>query len=364
MAFRGLLKIFAVLGFTASSVAALAQSPECNRYRAELAALERGGVSSPTALRLQQELSRMQDYYRTIGCERRGFLFSSPPEECPSIAQRIRNLSTNLEKLESQGSSQVNVEARRQQLIAAINQSCTAGDNRNFFERLFGAQPQAVDPNTPISEEPGTPQLGGSKTVCVRTCDGYYFPLATAGSTSPDTMCQALCPGAETKAFSMPASDDGLTRAISVSTRTPYTSLPNAFRFQKNISTSCYCKTDEQKWSDVLQRAEQLLDQRDTIISAERAEELSRAPAMKNKQAALTKQMEQAEQAAAREGQAAPTAGSESAGIGPQSIEASRVVGRNEGLKIEGRASDGSKRTIRVITPSSVPSLLEGDISQ
>lgn len=368
MDFRGFIKFVAIVGVVASAGTAFAQSADCNRYRAELAALDRGGGRSSAAARLEQELARMEGYYRSIGCDRRGFLFSSPPpEECPALAQRLRSMSANLDRLEAQGPSRGEIEARRQQLISAINQSCSGGDNRNFFERLFGGSPQELpaDPNAPISEEPSTPRLGGSKTVCVRMCDGYYFPLSTAGRASPDEMCQALCPATETRAFSMPATDDGLTRAISVSSRTPYTSLAGAFRFQKSSDPSCYCKTEEQKWADVLQRAEQLLDRHDTIVSAERAAEMSRAPAAKDKQAAIAKQIEQAEtaesQAAAKEGEAVPTAGRESAGIGPQSIESGRVVGRNEGTKIEGKASDGSKRTIRVITPSSMPSVLTDD---
>lgn len=362
MAFRGFIKLAAIIGITVSAGTALAQSPECNRYRTELAALDRGGGASPAAARQRQELARMQDYSRSIGCNRGG-LFSTPPEECPAIAQRIRNMSASLERLEGQGRG--DVEARRQQLASAIAQNCSGGDNRNFFERLFGApqQPQNLqaDPNAPIAEDSGgAPRLGGSKTVCVRMCDGFDFPLATSGKTSADDMCQALCPATETRAFSMPATDDGLTRAISVTSRTPYTALAGAFKFQKSVDpASCYCKTEEQKWSDVLQRAEQLLDRHDTIVSPERAAEMSRAPALRNKQAAIAKQIEQAEtaesQAAAKEGEAAPTAGRESAGIGPQSIESGRVVTRTEGVKIEGKASDGSKRQIRVITPSSLP---------
>lgn len=309
----------------------------------------------------------MQNYYRSIGCERRGFLFSSaqPPEECPAIAQRLRSMQASYDRQANQGPSG-NVEARRQQLVTAINQSCS--DNRNFFERLFGVPPQQQqDPGAPITETTDEPRLGGKRTVCVRMCDGYFFPLSSTGKASADEMCQALCPATPTRAFSMPGGDNALPRAISQTGSTPYSSLPGAFRFNKSVDPSCYCKTEEQKWSDVLKSAEELLGRNDTIVSAQRAEELSRpkqAVAPKSKQAAdaLAKKIEQAEtaesQAAAKEGEAAPTASRESAGIGPQSIESGRVVGRNEGVKREGTASDGSRRSIRVITPSSAPALL------
>jgi len=368
MALRGFRIFIAIVGFLASAGVALAQSPECNRFRAELAALDRSGnfETSPAAERLRQELARMQNYYRSIGCERRGFLFSNatPPEECPAIAQRLRSMQASYDRQANQGPSG-NIEARRQQLVSAINQSCS--DNRNFFERLFGVPPQQQqNPDGPITETPSEPRLGGKRTVCVRMCDGYFFPLSTTGKASADEMCQALCPATQTRAFSMPGGDDALPRAVSQS-GPPYTSLPGAFRFSKSVDPSCYCKTEEQKWSEVLKSAEELLGKNDTIVSAQRAEELSRpkqATPPKGKQAvdAIARKIEQAEtaesQAAAKEGEAAPTAGSESAGIGPQSIEGGRIVGRNEGVKREGVASDGNKRTVRIITPSSAPALL------
>ncbi len=362
MAFRGFIKFLTVCGIVAASSATLAQTPDCNRYRSELAALDRNDTTSAATQRERTELARMQEYYRSIGCERRGFLFSSPPpDECPAIAQRMRNISASLDRMTSSNDAA----ARRQQLIQAINQNCSGGDNRNFFERLFGVQSNrpVADPNAPISEDPENPTLGGSRMVCVRLCDGYDFPLASAGKASPDEMCQALCPGAETRAFSMPNSDDGLLSAVAVSSRSPYSAVAGAFRFQKNVDpASCYCKGDQEKWADVLKRAEQLLDRHDTIVSPERAAEMSRAPAMRNKQAAIAKQTEAETAAAAKEGEAAPTAGRESAGIGPQSIESGRIVTRTEGIKIESRASDGSKRTIRVITPSTTsPVLTEED---
>ena len=44
--------------------------------------------------------------------------------------------------------------------------------------------------------------MGGTfRTICVRTCDGFYFPISYA--TSPDRFrddeqtCQRMCPAAE-----------------------------------------------------------------------------------------------------------------------------------------------------------------------
>ncbi|WP_044156471.1 DUF2865 domain-containing protein, partial [Escherichia coli] len=47
---------------------------------------------------------------------------------------------------------------------------------------------------------------GGAQVICVRTCDGAYFPMRNLpeGRYGADEMCQALCPGTEAVAYSMP----------------------------------------------------------------------------------------------------------------------------------------------------------------
>jgi hypothetical protein len=201
----------------------------------------------------------------------------------------------------------------------------------------------------------------------VRTCDGFFFPLANApgGRESADEMCQALCPGAETLAFAMPGSDDAISRAISLKGR-PYAAMPTAFKFQKSFDGSCTCKKDGETWSLVLRRAESMLDQRkgDVIVTAEKAEELSRPkvaqaqlkkPDPKQDPKVDPKATEAEDKAAAEIGAAAPTASQESSGIGPKSIEAGRIIPKGEGVQREVTEPDGKKKAVRVIAPNIIP---------
>jgi hypothetical protein len=82
--------------------------------------------------------------------------------------------------------------------------------------------------------EPNTPYYSGNgtyRTLCVRTCDGYYFPISF--STTSDHLpedarsCEALCPGAEARLFYHPNPGGGPENMISV-TGEPYSSLANA----------------------------------------------------------------------------------------------------------------------------------------
>jgi hypothetical protein len=81
------------------------------------------------------------------------------------------------------------------------------------IDRLLGANTPVetvIDPMDPAALD--DPAKGGSKMVCVRTCDGGFFPLATSsrrgGAEGMADMCRALCPNVETRVFTYYASGD------------------------------------------------------------------------------------------------------------------------------------------------------------
>ena len=363
-----LRSLIAVTAFLAAGQAAYAQSTYCQRYQAELAALERSGGNAPTGQMQAQrmEINRLVGYYRNIGCERGplGFLSGPAPAECGSIAQQIRQLEAGYARLASQAVDQSQIEARRRQLQVAIQQTCSTDQPRGFFESLFGAprqqqpQQQIMPEGQPIIADEGSPAMGGGRLICVKTCDGSFFPLTTppGGGQSANEMCQALCPGAETLAFAYPGGDNGLNRAVSLSSNQAYTSLANAFKFRKTFDESCACKKPDESWAVVLRKAESMLQQRkgDMIVTAEKAEELSRPKTQAARKAADKKADEETKEAA-EIAAAAPTASKESAGIGPQSIETETIVRQGEGSKQEVVVSNGQKKTVRVIAPDIIP---------
>jgi hypothetical protein len=170
-------------------------------------------------------------------------------------------------------------------------------------------------------------------------------------------MCQALCPGTETLAFAYPGGDEGITRAVSLSDNKPYTSLANAFKYRKSFDESCACKKPDESWAVVLRKAESMLEQRkgDLIVTAEKAEELSRPKAVQAARKAADKKADDESKEAADNANAAPTASKESSGIGPQQIENTAVIGQDEGTKREVVTGNGQKKTVRVISPDQIP---------
>lgn len=229
----------------------------CQRYRIELANLNDSGN---TQRALQSEIARLEAYYRSLNCEGGRFLiFDTRPPQCGAVEQRIKALNAGY------GAPNGEVVAtRRRQLVAAIGTACAS---------------------VPVTEEgqPGDRMAsGGSRVICVKTCDGSYFPMNNLpdGRGGADELCQALCPGTEAVAYSMPHGDDSLKYAATIKGSRAYVSLPSAFKFRSTFAPSCSCKKDGQTWAQSLAKAESMLVRQkgDIFVTPLQAERLSRPP--------------------------------------------------------------------------------------
>jgi hypothetical protein len=117
------------------------------------------------------------------------------------------------------------------------------------------------------------------RTLCVRTCDGYYFPISY--STQPqrfaedERTCQAMCPAAEVSLYTHRNPGEDVNQAISNAGRS-YTELPNAFSYRKAFNPSCSCKSPGQTWADALKQFDdQTIERGDIVVNEERARLLS-----------------------------------------------------------------------------------------
>jgi hypothetical protein len=85
--------------------------------------------------------------------------------------------------------------------------------------------------------------LASATNYCVRTCDGFAFPIGDGGGNSAvqEAACRSACPGAETLLYSSPAGAkdfDAMSRGGS-----GYSALPNAFRYREKLDSACRCNT-------------------------------------------------------------------------------------------------------------------------
>ena len=91
----------------------------------------------------------------------------------------------------------------------------------------------------------GWPQDHGKyRTLCVRTCDGFYFPLGDNVGREhlhqDARTCSARCDG-EAKLFYYPTNGGNVDTMIDMGGRA-YAQMPNAFLYRKTLVQGCTCK--------------------------------------------------------------------------------------------------------------------------
>jgi hypothetical protein len=218
-----------------SQLAALERQDNQAAYRAVLAQYERARASYDAAYRQADQ----------AGCIPRLFRLQVPPG-CQTTRAQLDAMLAELTRLQQQLQSfspDQNAAERNNLLRSLAANNCGAqyepyanqGGGR-LLDRLFGP-PQNVIGN------PG-PLVITYRTLCVRGCDGYYFPISF--STTPaqfeadQRTCQAQCPGATLYYHQNPGAP--VETAVSVNGQ-PYTLLPNAFAFREAYHPECGCQS-------------------------------------------------------------------------------------------------------------------------
>ncbi|MGJ5196114.1 DUF2865 domain-containing protein [Bradyrhizobium sp. HKCCYLRH1030] len=325
------LALFTLLGLTLTGPHALAQSssdsygqmppgppgpqagvnPICPRLEAQLASIDRGGGGDPAredqirryqdaAAKQQGELDRVSMQAKRMGCDSPGFfsIFNGRAAECQPINNQIQQMRANLDQITNSlermrgGGLGGERDNQRRSVLAALGQNncgpqyqqyanANRGGGGNFLTSLFGggadSNPAASLP--PPSADLAAPQ-GTYRTVCVRSCDGAYFPISFAtvpGRFADDERaCKAQCPAADATLFTYRNPGEDMNQAVSVNGQ-PYTALPNAFKYRTEFNPSCSCKAPGQTWADALKSIDDratAAEQGDIIVTEESAKRM------------------------------------------------------------------------------------------
>jgi hypothetical protein len=273
------------------------QSQICQRLESQLATFDRGTADparaeqirryEESAAKQQNELDRAVAQSRRIGCEGMGLfaLFTPPPAQCPQLNASIRQMRANLDRmlndLEHVRGGTADRENQRRSILYALGQNdcgpqyraAMHNAQRGFFDQLFGGNTIATAPSDGF-------QSSTYRTVCVRTCDGFYFPISYSTVPSKfgddERTCQRQCPAAEVVLFAHRNPGEDMTQAVSINGR-QYTELPNAFRYRREINRSCNCRQPGQSWNDALRDLEDktTIERGDILVTEESAKVMS-----------------------------------------------------------------------------------------
>lgn len=219
-----------------------AKSAICYDLESRLGKLQNGGSGSQSrqfrrydqaAKKMQSRLASAQKKARRAGCRTGGIrLFQK--RECANAIGQIRKLQRDLRKAESQrsryGRSPRNSRRQQQELVVALRR------NRCGRQYERGASGKVLDG---FNQQ----RSNSYRTVCVRTCDGFFFPISTSTTSrnfgKDEAVCKGKFPGSDVSLFYHPrGSDNAMERARAVDGRT-YTSMPYAFRYRETYDPSC-----------------------------------------------------------------------------------------------------------------------------
>lgn len=247
------------------------QQVHCMQLQQELAAAQGGGGANRADLgRIEQQIAQADRVFQgtqaameDAGCFDSFFIFGrglvrSP--KCLGMNARVEDARRQLTQLQAQRQVLMGGGGNRRrqaELRDALARSGCGGQvrpaRRGFFD-FFGGRDEEEEelPRTPIyrSIDPN----GRYRSVCVRLCDGFFYPIhySVYGSmVGPDAeACQASCAApAELYVYRNPGQE--IEQAVSLN-GSAYMDLPVALRYRKEYVKGCSCKHAEYNPTEIM----------------------------------------------------------------------------------------------------------------
>ncbi|NNU48013.1 DUF2865 domain-containing protein [Rhizobium sp. WYCCWR 11279] len=269
-----------VLLLALAAPAAAQSSAICEDLRGRLADLPRsiGNGNGPEARHYSSalaeqnlELRKVRNELRSNDCTSGSMVVigGENADYCDELSQSEARMIDNIRYLQDRraellGRGSDNDQARRELMAALDRNGCNsenfyAPDERSAAEPPPSVEEQAMRADTFIplggGEEvdpryglPRAEMLSPVSTMCVRSCDGGFFPISS-NATSVDfgrdaQTCAKMCPGIETELFYRDVTSTEASNMISVATGTPYSAMKNAFAYKNRTpgeKSSCAC---------------------------------------------------------------------------------------------------------------------------
>jgi hypothetical protein len=284
------IAILAGLGVTLAGAAGIALAQEndqqirCMQLQQELTAAKSGGGRDDLP-GIEQQIAQNQRILQgteavmqDAGCFESFFIFGrglvrSP--KCLKMNDRMEDARHQLDVLQGQRDAIMggggNKRRQAELMDALARNGCSGGQPRpaaasrgggglfDWFGRGGGSEEEqqqteqepGSDGNISRSINPNAPY----RTVCVRLCDGFFYPISYSTYAShfqqDVAQCQRNCAApAELYVYRNPGGD--IDTAISLN-GSPYRDLPVAFKYRKSYTPGCSCKEAEYNPTEIEQ---------------------------------------------------------------------------------------------------------------
>ncbi len=253
-------------------------NPRCRELEFQLA----GGASQFGA---QDQLPRIEadmhqadaDFHRAqsdaerANCYEDMFLFGRSlrhTPRCEDLDRQVQGAKARLAQLKSQHDSVMRRNSPRERHDSLIAELARNRCGEQYAREYDAKRSRSGSIFSFFSDEepddtPGytTPSSGAStyRTLCVRLCDGFFFPISDATTESSfsedEAKCHSRC-AAPAELYYHRTDQDPET-AVSLSGQ-PYTKMPNAFRNRKVYIRGCSCNQNEYSRDEIAKSEEEL----------------------------------------------------------------------------------------------------------
>jgi hypothetical protein len=255
-------------------------SAMCERLNARLAGLPKIVASNANLRdytgaisRQNLDLRQARSDLRRMGCSSGSVIIVGGPNEeaCNSLDAEISQMQMDLETLKARrlnllegGDSDITRrrihaalaanrcgEEQDEVLSAAVEEPETHRNILSDLPPISEGYPDMRGSNTDFTTPddgfgPSADYPGNLRTMCVRTCDGAFFPISSNSSPADfqrdAEACQRRCPGTETALYYHELATEETNQMVSAATGEPYADLPSAFAYKtRDLSQPGQC---------------------------------------------------------------------------------------------------------------------------
>lgn len=294
-----------MIGLVAALPASEALARSCSQIQAQLLSLDTSSPAlSPKAKQWQNALNAQNKAIEAVERDMRYLRCSSIAGDprCSGLGKKLKRMQTNSKKLERQFARVAKTPSSTTRRKQALNREFSAGDCREVLRkaqnaktkasvlgRLFGkktsnrpANDDSIDyittRNGLVIQKPtsrvlhsanasgtlkelgssGTnsssnsssrialPRRGTFRTLCVRTCDGFFFPVSFAADrnslSNDEARCNEMCPASPTELF-VYQNPGGTVEDMTSISGVPYGEIENAYRYKTEFVPNCQCRS-------------------------------------------------------------------------------------------------------------------------
>ncbi|WP_350333722.1 DUF2865 domain-containing protein [Coralliovum pocilloporae] len=212
----------------------------------------------------RSKVDRLRRQAKRHNCDGGGFLFfrKKPGPQCRGINRQLkketRRLDALLDKRNRFANNPGSQDRKKREVLAALARNRCGPQYERYARRdrgrtlfglpIFGGRDRddrfrGGSFAREFYDDEFT-SIGTFRTLCVRACDGYYFPISfstlSRNFERDEAICRNMCPAAEVSLYKHRNPGQESEDMVSLNEE-PYADLPNAFAYRKQYNSSCTC---------------------------------------------------------------------------------------------------------------------------